>query len=59
MFSLEGQVAWFAHPPELVFKARYAWIDQQSADPALLNGYSLPDVPGTTHVATLQANLSF
>ncbi len=55
--SAEGQFAWFIHAPELILKARYAWIDQKS--PGTEPAGALPDVPGTSHVATLQLNLSF
>jgi hypothetical protein len=59
LLSAEGEVAWFIHPPELVAKARYGWIDQKSPGTVALAGRKLPDVPGTSHVATLQLNLSF
>ncbi len=60
--TLEGQIAWFLHAPELILKLRYGWIRQRSAggdaiDPA--QAARLPFAPGTTHLATLQLNLTF
>lgn len=57
--SAEGQLIWFIHPPELMAKARYAWIDQKSPGTAALDGRVLPDLPGTSHVGTMQLNLFF
>jgi hypothetical protein len=61
-FELEEQVAWFIHPPELVLKARHAWVHQQIPDAAALARFPLFQLPfpeGNTQVATLQLNVSF
>lgn len=57
--SVEGQLAWFIHPPELVLKLRYAWIRQRSPEPAELGFFQLPFAVGTTHLATAQLMLAF
>ncbi len=56
-FELEGQVAYFIEPPELVLKARYGYIDQSSPTEPGVAG--IPFDPGQTHVATLQLTLFF
>jgi hypothetical protein len=55
----EGQLAWFIHAPELVLKARYAWLNQKEPHGNTPEGFALPFVPGTSHVATLQAMIGF
>jgi hypothetical protein len=58
VLEFEGQVAWFIHPPELVFKARYAYLRQDSPDAETLGDFELPFIPGTSHVLTFQLTLA-
>lgn len=59
VLEVEGQVAWFIQPPELVLKLRYAYLDQRSPDEETLGDFQLPFIVGTTHVATLQLTMAF
>ena len=59
VLTLEGQVAWFIHAPEVVLKARYAWIEQKAPDPDAVGTFVLPHPAGTTSIATLQLNVVF
>jgi hypothetical protein len=57
--EFEGQVAWFIHPPEVVLKLRYAWLDQKTPGAARLGEFTLPFVTGTSNLATLQLTMAF
>jgi hypothetical protein len=57
--EVEGQVAWFIQPPDLVLKLRYAWLQQLSPDAQTLGSFQLPFIAGTSNLATLQLTLSF
>lgn len=63
VLQLEGMGAWFIHPPELVLKLRYTWLDQSEPDPedlaAAPDDYKLPFIPGSSHVVTLQLTMAF
>jgi hypothetical protein len=63
VLMLEGMGAWFIHPPEMVLKLRYAWLDQDSPDPDDLDeapgDFELPFIVGSSHVATLQLTMAF
>jgi hypothetical protein len=56
--ELEGQLAWLIHPPELVLKASYSYLHQDSPDAETLDDFELPFVPGSSHVLTLQITLA-
>jgi hypothetical protein len=55
--GIEGQLAWFIHAPELVLKARYGYLRQDSPQPTALAEFELPFAVGTSHLFTLQLTL--
>ncbi len=55
----EGQVAYYVRAPQLIFKLRYAYADQQTPGTTALGSVKLPATAGRTQLITLQVNLAF